>query len=240
MTDMNELVALDVPDDLRPWGYAPGFYTCRCIDCPAEILMQERAMVDKRAWRCKEHAIAAWSKRPTEQIAESANCSRLAELAALDKAATQGVWQADGYDIRLLDGSPWAGDEKANVAFMASLVNAYRSGDLVPRADGDVVAWIYERNGEVVLLNERLRGNVLRSVTGWAETALATATALATVQADLARVTAERDALRQTLHDIDVEAGNTIRPDGRKAAFSALGRIVQLINPHRMGAPDHD
>jgi len=123
--------------------------------------------------------------------------SDLEQLAALDKAATQGEWQADGYEIRLLDGSPWSGDEKNNVAFMASLVNAYRSGDLVPRADGDVVAWMYERNGEVVLLNERLRGNVLRSVTGWAETALATATALATVQADLARVTAERDGLRE-------------------------------------------
>lgn len=39
--------------------------------------------------------------------------------------------------------------------------------------------------------------------------------------------------LRMALHMIDVEASNTIPPDGKDAAFAALGRIIRIINPFR-------
>lgn len=65
--------------DLRPWGYAPGFYLFNCVDCPASLPINEREMADKRAWRCKEHALAASAdagkyvgNEATVQIAEEA------------------------------------------------------------------------------------------------------------------------------------------------------------------------
>ena len=52
-------------------------------------------------------------------------------LAALSDAATQGEWLADGCDIRLVDGpATWGKDEKANVAFITALVNAYRANQI--------------------------------------------------------------------------------------------------------------
>jgi len=47
------------PDDLRPWGYAPGEYLFRCIDCPPDRQIVTRTIGDKRSWRCKPHAEAA-------------------------------------------------------------------------------------------------------------------------------------------------------------------------------------
>lgn len=47
------------PDDLRPWGYAPGEYVFRCRDCPADPPFEQRPLGDKRSWRCKPHAEAA-------------------------------------------------------------------------------------------------------------------------------------------------------------------------------------
>lgn len=52
-------------------------------------------------------------------------------LAALSDAATQGEWLANGCDIRLVDGpATWGKDEKANVAFITALVNAYRANQI--------------------------------------------------------------------------------------------------------------
>lgn len=45
-------------------------------------------------------------------------------------------------------------------------------------------------------------------------------------QAEIAR-------LRIALHEIDVEAANTIPPDGLDAAHQCLFRITQIINPFR-------
>ena len=44
----------------------------------------------------------------------------------------------------------------------------------------------------------------------------------------------EIERLREALHEIDIEAANTIPPDGKDAAFAALTRIVQIINPFRL------
>lgn len=53
-------------EDLRPWGYAPGWYMFDCIDCPADISMMARMAraAAKRSWRCREHAIAARAAAP--------------------------------------------------------------------------------------------------------------------------------------------------------------------------------
>ena len=40
-------------EDLKPWGFIPGFYECRCVDCSAQFLAA------KNAWRCDLHARAA-------------------------------------------------------------------------------------------------------------------------------------------------------------------------------------
>lgn len=44
----------------------------------------------------------------------------------------------------------------------------------------------------------------------------------------------EVEALRLAMHEIDIEAGNTIPPDGKEAAFAALDRITAIINPFRL------
>lgn len=48
--------------DLRPWGYAPGGYFFKCIDCPETSIPLEWPIADKRSWRCKEHALVAREK----------------------------------------------------------------------------------------------------------------------------------------------------------------------------------
>jgi len=44
----------------------------------------------------------------------------------------------------------------------------------------------------------------------------------------------ENKRLREALHEIDIEAANTIPPDGAEAGFAALERIVRIINPFRL------
>lgn len=53
-----DVVPVD-PDDLRPWGYAPGGYWFRCQDCPEDQPWDQLPHGDKRSWRCKPHAEAA-------------------------------------------------------------------------------------------------------------------------------------------------------------------------------------
>lgn len=53
-------MSVETPDDLRSWGYAPGFYCVKCVDCPPDMLLHDRSSATKRSWRCQEHAIAAW------------------------------------------------------------------------------------------------------------------------------------------------------------------------------------
>jgi len=45
--------------DLRPWGYAPGSYFFRCIDCPPPENITAGAMGAKRSIRCEAHAVEA-------------------------------------------------------------------------------------------------------------------------------------------------------------------------------------
>jgi hypothetical protein len=44
--------------DLRPWGYAPGGYSFKCIDCPPDTDPMSQ-WAAKRAWRCEKHALEA-------------------------------------------------------------------------------------------------------------------------------------------------------------------------------------
>lgn len=41
------------------------------------------------------------------------------------------------------------------------------------------------------------------------------------------------ERMREALHEIDIEAANTIPRDGKDAAFAALERITRIINPFR-------
>lgn len=58
------------PDDLRPWGWAPGGYVFKCIDCPTDLPFIKRGLGDKRSSRCYDHAVAAWkdSANPEPQL----------------------------------------------------------------------------------------------------------------------------------------------------------------------------
>lgn len=57
---MADLVAQDAPD-LHPFGWAPGFYSFRCCDCPpAPGILFTGAMGSKRSWRCEKHAREAY------------------------------------------------------------------------------------------------------------------------------------------------------------------------------------
>lgn len=56
--------------DLRPWGYAPGHYSFRCMDCPEPTSFEGYAQGDKRSIRCEKHALEARDAMFTpEQIA---------------------------------------------------------------------------------------------------------------------------------------------------------------------------
>lgn len=44
---------------LKDFGWAEGYYTINCIDCPKEQNLSLERLGAKRAWRCKEHAQAA-------------------------------------------------------------------------------------------------------------------------------------------------------------------------------------
>lgn len=55
--------AAPTADDLKAFGYAPGYYIGGCRDCTLEQKRDGR-MLAKRAWRCEEHATIAWRSRP--------------------------------------------------------------------------------------------------------------------------------------------------------------------------------
>lgn len=41
---------------LKDFGWAPGGYTIKCVDCPKDIGFMENGTAAKRAWRCEKHA----------------------------------------------------------------------------------------------------------------------------------------------------------------------------------------
>jgi hypothetical protein len=68
---------------MRPWGYAPGGYAFTCSDCdPSQRIVKWGALGDKRATRCKAHAIEAWRASVTwEPAAEAPSDATIAALA---------------------------------------------------------------------------------------------------------------------------------------------------------------
>jgi hypothetical protein len=64
--------------DLRRWGYAPGGYSFKCIDCPPDTDPMSQ-WAAKRAWRCEKHALEAKAK--DEEIGESAPAAGASETA---------------------------------------------------------------------------------------------------------------------------------------------------------------
>ena len=88
---------------------------------------------------------------------------------------------------------------------------------------------------------ERLRA--LAEMQTWWETEEAineAATHITTIEAEKAALVAEVERLRVALHEIDLEASNTIPPDGGDAAFGALDAILRIINPFRIERTAHD
>lgn len=49
--------------DLRPWGYVPGHYSFRCVDCPAPANFAGWAQGAKRSIRCEQHAREAMARQ---------------------------------------------------------------------------------------------------------------------------------------------------------------------------------
>jgi hypothetical protein len=56
--------------DLRPWGYAPGSYFVKCIDCP-EKPTTEWPLGDKRSIRCEQHAREAMGRASSQPVADA-------------------------------------------------------------------------------------------------------------------------------------------------------------------------
>lgn len=56
--------------DLRPWGYAPGSYFFKCIDCP-EKPTTEWPIGDKRSVRCEAHAREAMERAPAHPVGDA-------------------------------------------------------------------------------------------------------------------------------------------------------------------------
>lgn len=59
--DMSAPTTAEQEPDLRAYGYAPGNYTCVCIDCA------EQHTADKRARRCKDCAVEAMAEATTAE-----------------------------------------------------------------------------------------------------------------------------------------------------------------------------
>ncbi len=101
MSGAVEGVALPAPEDLRPWGYAPGNYVFKCQNCPPDLSMHDRMSKrgDKRAWRCREHAIAARDAAPVAIEALTTPPARSYADAIEDAAKV-----ADDYALGALEG----------------------------------------------------------------------------------------------------------------------------------------
>lgn len=106
--------------------------------------------------------------------------------------------------------------QRATAEMVCELVNAYRANALVPASA------LAEAQAKI----EWFRVDNDKMLAGFVQAKLETKEAQA-----------ENSRLRMCLHEIDIEAGNTIPPDGGDAAFAALDRIVRLINPFRLRNP---
>lgn len=97
--------------DLRPWGYAPGGYTFKCIDCPPDTDPMSQ-WAAKRAWRCEKHALEARynSQQQTRPACPSCN--------GLNTACPEGCGRdpkTGELDGSTLESAPAAGAQKSHV-----------------------------------------------------------------------------------------------------------------------------
>ena len=77
------------------------------------------------------------------------------------------------------------------------------------------------------------RNGTLASITPSEYTEFCEFIASASVKKSARQYLEEITQLRQALHEIAIEAENTIPPDGEEAAFAALHRILDIILPFR-------
>ncbi|MCK0531489.1 hypothetical protein [Sphingobium agri] len=84
----------ELKPDLRPWGYAPGHYSFRCMDCPEPTSFEGYAQGDKRSIRCEKHALEARDAMFTpEQIAAAnAKTDRLTRELDITNADHIALW----------------------------------------------------------------------------------------------------------------------------------------------------
>lgn len=108
-------------------------------------------------------------------------------------------------------------------------MTAYRSGDLVPRADGDVVAYYWDNperqhrwEPTFVPVDATSRGSLIAD--GYVERGLVPAAALATVQADLARVTAENERMKGAVTQAVAQT-----TDQRDTAYDRIKELLARV-----------
>jgi len=80
--------------DLRPWGYAPGNYSFRCMDCPEPTGFDGYAQGDKRSIRCEKHAleVRAAAFTPEQIAAANAETDRLCRELDIANADHIALW----------------------------------------------------------------------------------------------------------------------------------------------------
>lgn len=128
---------LDEEADCRPWplaGYAPGNYTCKCIDC------EERFSGDKRAIRCLECAAVVANQRlqaaqpvpvVTDEMTRQAKKQIILAMQLYDfgSVSEDGSFTCSSQQIELLE-------NRAEVAAHQALTAA-----LTATANAEPVAW---------------------------------------------------------------------------------------------------
>ena len=79
----DNISVLNDEEDLRPWGYAPGYYMVRCCDCSYDMNdIKSYAIAAKHSIRCYEHAKIA--KRINEEHNKSLHNSLIDSFESFD------------------------------------------------------------------------------------------------------------------------------------------------------------
>lgn len=125
------------PEDLRPWGWAPGTYLHQCLDCPPEE--KEKAVGlrdwgDKRAWRCHKHAVEAW-RRSTSEASPSPSPSAVERAAERIRRALKFNMN-DGLGVGLKR-------EEAEAVLAALAASGPAQGPVAWRVKDFADGWVY-------------------------------------------------------------------------------------------------